>query len=65
MNGRICCRCGHHTDHPVLVAVPFADSGPGGPASYACLPCARVYARSPLAPKWLTEEIRNTEAQTP
>jgi hypothetical protein len=62
--GRSCCRC----DAPlgedrVLVGVPFSDSGAGGPAWYACLPCARYYARCPLAPEWINEEIANTEAR--
>jgi hypothetical protein len=63
MSGSPCCRCQRHTEHPVLVGVPFSNSGPGGPVLYACLPCARIYARSPLAPDWLTEEIARTEAR--
>jgi hypothetical protein len=65
MVARTCCRC----ERPIgeaertLVAVPFADSGAGGPALYACLPCARVYARDPSAPGWITEEIARTEAR--
>ncbi len=47
----------------VLVGVPFANSGPGGPADYACLPCARIYATSPLAPAWIGEEIDRTLAR--
>ncbi len=58
MIGRACCRCRQLTDPAamVLVGVPFANSGPGGPAFYACLPCARVYAASPLAPEWLADD---------
>lgn len=47
----------------VLVAVPFSDAGPGGPASYACLPCARSYATSSLSPAWIGEEIARTQAR--
>jgi hypothetical protein len=64
--GRSCCRCQAGPlgdDQRVLVGVPFAMSGAGGPALYACLPCARVYARCPLAPDWIGEEIANTEAR--
>ncbi len=46
----------------VLVGVPFANSGPGGPASYACLPCARIYAASPLAPEWIADDIAALDA---
>lgn len=65
MNARACCRCRHYTDpvELVLVGVPFANSGPGGPAWYACMPYARVYARSALAPEWIGEEIAKTEAR--
>lgn len=41
----------------------MGNSGPGGPAWYACVPCACVYARSPLSPEWLSEEIARTEAR--
>ncbi len=47
----------------VLVDVPFANSGPGGPASYACLPCARIYVASPLSPEWISEELDATLAR--
>ncbi len=60
-----CCRC-HHTlpsHERVLVGVPFANSGPGGPACYACLPCARVYVTSLLAPEWIAEEIERTRTR--
>ncbi len=60
-----CCRCQQPTDRAamVLVGVPFANSGPGGPAWYACLPCARIYATSPLAPEWIGNETGNTLAR--
>ncbi len=62
---RSCCRCRQFIDSAarVLVGVPFANSGPGGPAHYACLPCARIYATSPLAPDWIAEEIERTQAR--
>jgi len=47
----------------VLVGLPFANSGTGGPGFYACLLCARVYARSPLAPDWIGEEIIKARAR--
>lgn len=47
----------------MLVGVPFANSGAGGPASYACLPCARAYARTAGVPDWIGEEIARTEAR--
>ncbi len=65
MTARACCRCRQFIDSAalVLVGVPFANSGPGGPAAYACLPCACVYATSPLAPDWIGEEIERTRAR--
>ncbi len=63
--GRACCRCRQPTDRAamVLVGVLMGNSGPGGPASYACLPCARIYATSPVAPEWIGEEIDATLAR--
>ncbi len=60
-----CCRCHRLTDRAalVLVGIIHGNSGPGGPASYACLPCAGVYAVSPLAPDWIGEEIERTRAR--
>lgn len=58
-----CCRCQRYTSQPVLVGIPFANSGAGGPAWYACLPCARVDAASPMFPDWLGEEIAKAEAR--
>jgi hypothetical protein len=63
VSGTADCRRWWPDEHAVLVGVPFSNSGPGGPALYACLPCARIYARSPLAPDWLTEEIAKTQAR--
>ncbi len=62
---RPCCRCQQPTDRAALVLVGLiqGNSGPGGPADYACLPCARVYVRSPLAPDWIGEEIDRTKAR--
>ncbi|MPZ64721.1 MAG: hypothetical protein GEU83_04120 [Pseudonocardiaceae bacterium] len=62
---RACCRCEAPLSEQerVLVGLPFSNSGPGGPPLYACLPCARAYARSVLAPPWIGEEIANTEAR--
>lgn len=62
-SGRVCCRCREFTESPVLVAIPFANSGPAGPATYACLPCARIYATSPLSPDWIVDEIDKTQAR--
>lgn len=60
-----CCRCQQPTDEAdrVLVGVPFSNSGAGGPASYACLPCARIYARMAGAPDWLGDEIAKTRVR--
>lgn len=65
MTARACCRCQRPTERAalVLVDVSMGNSGPGGPAWYACVPCACVYARSPLSPEWLSEEIARTEAR--
>lgn len=63
--GPACCRCGQPTGRAarVLVGVTMGNSGPGGPAFYACLPCARIYATSPLSPAWIGEEIARTQAR--
>lgn len=47
----------------MLVGVPLAVSGAGGPATYACLTCAAVLASSPLEPGWIGEEIVKTRAR--
>ncbi len=62
---RVCCRCHQPLadERRVLVGVLMSNSGPGGPSWYACLPCARSYARSPLAPAWIGEEIANAETR--
>jgi hypothetical protein len=60
----VCCRCDRRIgEDRVLVGVPLAVSGAGGPAFYACLPCAEVYRVSPLAPEWIGEEIARTRAR--
>ncbi|GAA2105334.1 hypothetical protein GCM10009801_81650 [Streptomyces albiaxialis] len=48
----ICILCQEPTPHPVMVDAVETGSGPGA-ILYACPPCARVYARSPMAPAWL------------
>jgi hypothetical protein len=59
-----CCRCQRRIgEDRVLVGVPLAVSGAGGPAYYACLDCAPVYQSSPLSPDWIGEEIARTRAR--
>lgn len=36
-------------------------SGPGW-SVYACLACARLLARSPFAPEWLSEDVAKIDA---
>ncbi|MFG3253886.1 hypothetical protein [Streptomyces sp. NPDC048172] len=43
-----------------LIAIIETGSGAGGSA-YACLPCAREYAKTPLAPEWLPEVIEEAQ----
>ncbi len=57
-----CCRCEEYVPRRVLVAIVEVNSGPGG-SVYACLPCARVLARSPFAPDWVAEEVAHAEAE--
>lgn len=51
-----CARCGVDTGEPVMIAAVETGSGPGA-IVYACPPCARAYARTPLAPEWLRQEL--------
>lgn len=60
-NPGTCCRCGQRAAHRALIAIIETGSGPGGSA-YACLPCAREYAATSLAPGWLDEVLRRAEA---
>lgn len=59
-NPGMCCRCDLWVTHRALIAIIETGSGPGGSA-YACLPCARDYAKTPFAPHWLPEEIDQAE----
>ncbi|WP_019356833.1 hypothetical protein [Streptomyces sp. AA1529] len=60
-NPGTCCRCGLPVRHRALIAIIETGSGPGGSA-YACLPCARDYAKTSLAPEWIGETIAHAEA---
>ncbi|WP_326807987.1 MULTISPECIES: hypothetical protein [unclassified Streptomyces] len=61
LNPGMCCRCDLRVTHRALIAIIETGSGPGGSA-YACLPCAHDYAKTPLAPAWLSETIAHAEA---
>ncbi|OEV04168.1 hypothetical protein [Streptomyces oceani] len=56
-----CCRCRAQAEERMTVALVQGNSGPGW-STYACVPCARVYARSPLAPEWLREDLAALDA---
>ncbi|MGP3978170.1 hypothetical protein ACTWQF_29965 [Streptomyces sp. 8N114] len=60
-NPGTCCRCDLPVRHRALIAIIETGSGPGGSA-YACLPCARDYAKTSLAPEWIGETIAHAEA---
>ncbi|KPC97019.1 hypothetical protein ADL27_01500 [Streptomyces sp. NRRL F-6602] len=60
-NPGTCCRCDLPVIHRALIAIIETGSGPGGSA-YACLPCARDYAKTSLAPEWIGETIAHAEA---
>ncbi|NSC22810.1 hypothetical protein FM076_17200 [Streptomyces albus subsp. chlorinus] len=60
-NPGTCCRCDLPVTHRALIAIIETGSGPGGSA-YACLPCARDYAKTSLAPDWIGETIAHAEA---
>ncbi|GAA2084905.1 hypothetical protein GCM10009801_46340 [Streptomyces albiaxialis] len=62
MNPGECCRCGLRVTRRALIAIIETGSGPGGSA-YACLPCAREYATTPLAPEWLPDTIREAAGE--
>lgn len=61
--GGECAECHRYVAERVIVALPQGGSGPGGPARFACLPCARVRARSPFAPEWLAEDMAVIDAE--
>lgn len=57
-----CCRCGRHAAERITVALVRGNSGPGW-SHDACLPCARVCARSPFAPAWLPGDLARLDAE--
>lgn len=61
--GGACSVCDEHADERLIIALPQGGSGSGGPARFACLPCARHRARSPYAPAWLAEELAIIDAE--
>lgn len=58
-----CAVCGEHADERLIIALPQGGSGAGGPARFACLPCARNRARFRYAPAWLAEELAVIDAE--
>ncbi|AXK37482.1 hypothetical protein DVA86_19700 [Streptomyces armeniacus] len=61
--GGECADCREHAGERVIIAMPQGGSGPGGPSRKACLPCARVRARSVFAPDWLREDLAVIDAE--
>ncbi|HET6636447.1 MAG TPA: hypothetical protein VFH77_15615 [Streptomyces sp.] len=59
-----CSRCGEHAEERVTVALVDGGSGPGW-SRRACLPCARILARSTFAPDWLKRDIAVLDAPPP
>lgn len=59
--GGECCRCHQQVAERLMVGIVEVNSGPSRSRD-ACIPCARVYARSSFAPSWLREDLAEYDA---
>lgn len=57
-----CWRCEEWSEQRITVGIQQSASGPGWWSRYACVPCARILARSSFAPDWLTEDLATLDA---
>lgn len=60
--GGECCRCRENVAERIMVGIVEVGSGPSRSRD-ACIPCARIFARSPFAPTWLREDLDAYDAQ--